>query len=506
MEEKISVIPLKNIKEKDLYLANKIFSDRTRVNKKNTFNDIANLTKEFNDYMFQSWWKVKFELQKEVNLTKTKLNSLKIDILSPKTNPKVDSTRVVKDKHLLNTNIVTIKEKNIASEPQNMEDIKLSEQEQQYLQEMILLKWLNSEQSMHLGYCAKAMKANNIQLSIPRLKAMIALWDQETWMQVDSKKSLAEIKEIINEIKSKIDKIKYLLNDEWDIYFDKKLLELEKMTRNWWKFISQYNLYLWTQGTVNDYTKNVWGIKTAIDEINLWFKSIAFETALATTKYKKKSNESNSQFVVRLISSKPSSFGKYEINPDILASRIINSWNISWNISKKLFPNWKFNRDGLIKSMQNQTWWMLNQLELEYIYQKYFFADNLKLFNGDPKHDKDIIKFMGIDHNAWEFASRNWAIQSALNKILWSNLKIDWDITIYDDKWRPLMQWDTYEQIKKYASNSGFSDVDLFRFVSLSKSKDLETTNIYQALMRWKPKFVELTWNIYGRQIQLKYV
>ena len=502
--EGILVFSDKNIRAKDSLAANQIFSDWMRVNKKDT-KDMVALSKDFNYYMKNSERKVNFELKKEIWEFRSELDYLESDLKLWKS--RKDSTKVSIADNFMKDNILTEVDPNKLLNNENIDfnKIVLNTEEKKYIQDVIRQKWFDKEQSKYLNYSAIAMKANGVDINISRLKAIAAIWDQETNFQIDSKKTPEQIREITSSIKSKIEKIKYLLNDNGDKYFDIKIKELDVMSKSW-KSISQYDLYIRAQGILSDYKKNTGSIKTAIDEMDYGVKAIAFDLAITTIKYKKNANETNSQFIINMLSTKPSSFGKYEINPDLLANRILNSWNNKWTISAKLFPNGRFDKLWLIKSMQNQPWWILDQQELEYIYQKYFFADNLQKFDGNQVHDKEIMKFMWIDHNAWLFASRNAAVQSALNKLLWCDLIIDGDLTLYDSKWKPLSSGQTYQKIREFASKNRFGENDLRKFISLSKSKELEKTDIYKKLMNGNPKLIQIAWNTYGNEVLQKYV
>lgn len=510
MNEEILAVSSINISKKHSELANKILVDWIKHHKKNT-NDLKKLEDDYNSYMTQNWWKVKFELKYNHDLettftsAKIELDTLKNQIIPESTS--IYKTKIVPSKFYSQSdtnNIPTPKLKKLANrEPQNINDIKLLNEELQIVNKVSQLKKLSPEQKNQIYISALAMKANNILITSDRLMALIAIWLQESWLQVDSQKSNKQINAILSSIESKIQNIKYIINDNWDKYFDKKFQEIKSQFKSS-KSTSQYDLYLAMQKIAHD-CKNKPEIKKSLEELNSWYKSSLFETAISLAWYKKLPKESNSDFVIRMVSSKPSSFGKYEINPDLLSNRIKDSWD-NGPITSKLYPKWKFDKLWLIKSMQGQEWWILTQLELEYIYQKYYFADWLRDLNDDSNYNKERIIFMWIDHNAWLFASRNAAIQKALNKKLQIRLNIDWDLSSYDRSWKPMLLWNTYEKIKQYASKNWFTEQQTNDFILKSRSKELEDTDLYNHIIKWLPKYASIDGNNYGKQVQTKYL
>ena len=101
--EKILVSSEIHIKKKDIDLANQIFSDWARVGKKDTI-DMVLLKNDFNKYMKDSWWKVQFELKKEMWWFKSELDYLESDLKLWKS--RKDSTKVSIADNFMKDNII----------------------------------------------------------------------------------------------------------------------------------------------------------------------------------------------------------------------------------------------------------------------------------------------------------------------------------------------------------------------------------------------------------------
>lgn len=352
-------------------------------------------------------------------------------------------------------------------------------------------------------------KAAGIRITEANISAVLTVRRSE-WRnrnvggQIDVTKSPQQIKEYVDEIESKIGKIMRLLDDFGDQYFEQKLQEVRGfVSEN--RDVSQFRLFQRTQQIAQDIQNNISitvkgetrGLKDALAEsLN---DSNIFDAALSWKNETKYPWETNVDILVRILKSKPSSFGKYEIKPDLLVQRMIANPQGLWPIEQKVLlsdGNGRWNRDtyqkeNLVRAMQWQEGSTISQLELEYLYRKYYFAPSIQEYGENGSLTEESTRALLFDHNQWLYATRNAGIQNALKKKTGARIKIDGDLTYYNKYGEPYYHPDsaTVKSLMSYVQNNytgrGKENPSQLvkEFVELSRSPTLDQHPLYQHIM-----------------------
>lgn len=292
--------------------------------------------------------------------------------------------------------------------------------------------------------------------------------------------------------------MKRVLGKFWDAYFDQKLAELVTLWSS--TRVSEYELFLWSQSIVDDIANN----KTiTVDGQSRWLKDALAEDINGSTvvdglmRYKNMlqyPGETNLDVLVRNLSSKPYSFGKYQVSPDVLLARILKKGD--WGIAEQAFLAKKpYDKEGFVRALHRKPPYTITPEQAEYLCQKYFFADQIAMydFDGDGSVDPDKIQYFAIDHNAWSFCCRNTAFQIALAEKTDTSLTLDGDLTTYDKDGNPIYNPDgqTMKALRAYLTKNNRTAIDYrCKKVALeSKSLALWQNALYQKIMQWKPMF-----------------
>ncbi len=206
------------------------------------------------------------------------------------------------------------------------------------------------------------------------------------------------------------------------------------------------------------------------------------------------------EFVAWKCRHKPSTIGRHQINIDITLS---NANKDVANIANH--PEWKrlvtseesIDRDLLVRSLfehDNEDSSLLPRHIAEGFILHYYMKPIIETndLNGNGEIDDNEMSFMGADYYAGLYASRNAAVQGALNNFPQYSLVVDGDLCFYDVNGEPDLKRmsNTMLALTNFATTlspeqrKGLSP-DLFvkTFVRLSKQPDLEDHPLWQILI-----------------------
>lgn len=334
--------------------------------------------------------------------------------------------------------------------------------------------------------------------STSNLAAMCAVWWMEWGYEVDTHKEGYDLRELIDKASDKIKDMKTILGKFWDAYFDKKLAELEKL---WSKSrVSEFDLFVWSKSIVDDIAQN---IVITVDGETKWLKDALAEDINGSAvvdglmRYKnvvQYPGETNLDVLVRNLSSKPYSFGKYQVSPDVLLTRILKKGGRG--VAEQAFLAKKpYDKEGFVRALHRKPPYTITPEQAEYLCQKYFFADQIAMydFDGDGSVDSDKIQYFAIDHNAWSFCCRNTAFQIALSQLTGIKLTLDGDLTTYDREGNPIYNPDgqTMKALREYLTKNHRTAIDYWckKIALESKSLNLRDNALYKKIMEWRPLF-----------------
>lgn len=241
---------------------------------------------------------------------------------------------------------------------------------------------------------------------------------------------------------------------------------------------TELDLYNWAQTVLREPE-----LEALIDAMKdkLWYvPDIMIDREMA--KYKRK------------LESKPASFGAYQVNVDILIH------NAEADMARvRSHPEWssfvkngRINRDLLIRSMvqdpnaahvlpEN----VANSFVLAYYVKPVIEGNDI---DGDGSLQLADIPYAAADHHAGLYASRNTAVQKALNKKIGTHLALDGDICNYDANGDPDVDnpsntmralIDYAEQLEGDGKLQGDPETLVKEFVSLSRSPEFTSHPLY---------------------------
>jgi len=279
-----------------------------------------------------------------------------------------------------------------------------------------------------------------------------------------------------------------VLDEKWNLYS----LQLQKCQ-------NEKELYEWAQKLADDFEdiENPVSIGYAVKKSTI-SQSIIKQ---GLDKYGKTVNTGQEALeeVVKLLRQKPGTLGMFQINVDIsirYAEQDIK--NIENHPQfKKFVKNGKIDRDLLVRSVfkhDDSDVTLFPQSVAEGFLMKYYLGNIIEAndFNKDKNVDSNEFKYAIADYHAGIYASRNAAVQAALNKKLRKNLVIDGDLSFYNENGEPDIsrESNTMKALLEFSEKltgeqrSGMSALECVKsFVTEGKNKNLENHLLWKHLI-----------------------
>lgn len=218
--------------------------------------------------------------------------------------------------------------------------------------------------------------------------------------------------------------------------------------------------------------------------------------------YNGESSEDPVKAAIETLRHKPSTIGKYQVNVDILIKNASQdlpaiSRHPVWG---RLVKGDTIDRDLLVRSLfdhDDSDAHLLPQYAAEGFVMGYYMAPILRNndLNNNGSVDENEVGYSAADFHAGSYASRNAAVQAALNQEMGAQLVVDGDLSLYDvngdprtDK--PSATMSTLFQFAErlpVSQRGGMSSEEAVRsFVLAGKKDTLENHPLWQALVAAK--------------------